>query len=269
MNLHSGGDQDFEVLPPPADSRATFSDMESYGGGANASTLGGISAGVSPSIGTMPLQRSNSFHVDPANRWSPNQTGSMMALGPGLIGAGAHNGARGSKDGISPVWTPSMDHVVPSQLTLETQPYDPNGLRSGGPWSNQPSPLVTGNTGPRYPFPTVPSNTMFGDETNNGLHFTAQAGERRHGSDNTPRKHQHGPSMSKSGGGSNLRSVSPQGTSPFSPEYSSASGSPDMPGSADSPRDDRDMDALLQIIREREKRKRQRDEEWLRFKQRK
>jgi hypothetical protein len=107
---------------------------------------------------------------------------------------------------------------------------------------------------------------MFNDKTNGGLHLTAQNLAQAGGSDNTPRKHRRGPSIDKQG--SNLRPVSPQGASPFSPEYSS-SGSPEMPGSTDSPHDDRDMDALLQILREREKRKKQRDEEWLRFKQKK
>jgi len=274
MNPYSGGDQDFEVLPPPADNRATFSDMESYVGGANASALGGISPGVSPSVGTVPLHRSNSFHVDPGNRCSPNQSTSMMALGPGAIGAGLQNGAR-SNGGVSPVWTPSRDQIVPGQLSLETQSYDP--LHSGGPWSNNASPLAPQNDGQRYPGSVpfnVTSSSMFGNDFPDGLHLTsqsrAQIGEGHHSSDIAARKHRRGPSMGNTGVGANLRSVSPQGTSPFSQGYSSGSGSPDnMPGSGDSVRDEREIDALLQILRERERRKKQRDEEWLRLKQKK
>lgn len=266
MNHQSGADQDFEVLPPPADNRATFSDMESFGAGPSASALSGLSPGVSPSIGTMPLQRSNSFQIDPSNRWSPNQASSMMALGPGTIGAGVHNGRGTSNDGISPVWAPS----VPSQLSLDTQPFYPNGIPPGESWSAAPSPLGPGPTGPRYP----PPPASFGSNISpNGLHLTAQnmaqANEARHGSDATARKHRRNASNGNKAEEARLRSVSPQATSPFSPDYSSASGSPDMPGSGDSPRDDRDMDALLQILRERERRKRQRDEDWLRFKSKK
>lgn len=259
MNLN----QEFEVLPPPADHRATFSDMESFGGGASASGLSGLSPVVSPSVGTMPLQRSNSFQMDPSNRWSPNQAPSMMAMGGNPLGAGMPNGARQSTDGISPVWAPS----VPSQLSLETQSYNPNGVPTGAPWSGAPSPLGGGAASARYP---PPPGSYGNNVSPNGLHLTAQtmaqAGEARHGSDMTARKHRRGASNGNEE--AMLRSVSPQATSPFSPDYSSTSGSPDMPGSGDSPRDDRDMEALLQILRERERRKRQRDEEWLRFKQR-
>ncbi|KIM30026.1 hypothetical protein M408DRAFT_328446 [Serendipita vermifera MAFF 305830] len=262
MNLHSGGDQEFEVLPPPADNRATFSDMESFGGHASASALSGISPGVSPSMGTMPLQRSNSFHMDPSNRWSPNQGPSMIPLGSSGMGASMSNGARATNDGISPVWAPS----VPSQLNLETQSYNPNGVSSAAPWSGAPSPLSGGPTGPRYP----PGPNSFGsNQPPNGLHLSAQNMAQPNSSDATTRKHRRGASNGNTIEEAMLRSVSPQATSPFSPDYSSASGSPDMPGSGDSPRDDREIETLVQILRDRERRKKQRDEELLRLKYKK
>ncbi|CAG7853021.1 SubName: Full=Uncharacterized protein {ECO:0000313/EMBL:CCA70887.1} [Serendipita indica DSM 11827] len=245
--------EEFEVLPPPVDTQATFSDAEPFGLPVShgiSPISPSLSPAVSPSGRFMPLQQTSFGNDAHLATWSAQNAGAMgRPVSAGALPSHIHTNQqfKQANDGIPGNWTTGLTN----QLTQEPQSYDNSAI---GPWSSTASPLAPVPSQARFPSMSVQ------DVSRNGQHLSAQTSRRVPSG-----KHRRGPSMEGFGNGEHPPpSLSPQATSPFSNvDYSSNSGSPEMPMS-DS-QDEKTMDALFSILRERELRKRQRQEEWIRI----
>lgn len=261
-------EQDFEVLPPPTDGRTALSDIESVGL-QGATGLGAISPGLSPVIGPSDGQPLNQPQP---GRWSPNVSGPVMPLS--LSQPMVVNPIRSaSTENVTHQWSSMTDGLSPNGKLHDGGSYDANSVLQGA-WTTEPTAMMS-SSGSR--FPAIPMSSVPQD----GGHLTAQnslqAQESRHSSVglSNPRKRRKGHERVQSGGGASNGEfppdsmASPQAMSPYSAGYTSTSGSPDMLMDPDSPKDDRTMEQLLQILRDRETRRTRRQEEWLRLKQKK
>lgn len=164
------------------------------------------------------------------------------------------------------------------ELKLGPQPYNTNSiLQAGSPWSQAPTAPPSQNsikpaTHQSSRFPSLP----IGGTTRDGRHLTASSTEA--GSSN-PRKrprtgHERVPSNGVLSSGEfppeSALSASPQAASPLSAAgYSSSSGSPDVPKLSDSPTERQTLEALISIIRAKENRRKNYEDEIIRYKRRK
>lgn len=257
-------DQDFEVLPPPTDRQTNLSDIESVGI-PNATGLGAISPGLSPVISP---SRGQSLNLQQSGRWSPNVPSPVMPIS--LSQPMVVNPMRGPS---TDTWSSMNDGRSSLHTGFEPGPYDPTSILPGV-WTAEPSAIPNIN-GSRSRYPAIPLNSVPQAEGRLTAQNSMQAQESRHSSVTAhTKKRRRGHDRIHSGGAlsngeypvdSAAPSVSPQATSPYSATYSSTSGS----GDADSPRDDKAMETLLQILKDKETRKQRQQEERIRLRQNK
>jgi hypothetical protein len=229
----------------------------------NATGLGAISPGLSPVISP---SREQPLSLQQSGRWSPNGPSPVMpiSLSQPMV--------------VNPMRGPSTDTWNDGRSSLhqgfEPGPYDPSSILQGV-WTAEPSAMPNIN-GPRSRYPAIPMTSVPQAEGHLTAQNSLQAQESRHSSVGIPtahtKKRRRGHDRVHSGGAlsngeypadSAAPSVSPQATSPYSATYSSTSGS----GDADSPRDDKAMEALLQILKDKETRKQRQQDERIRLRQ--
>jgi hypothetical protein len=245
----------FEVCPPPTDqmNRAIFSDSESIVVGGNHVAPGGISPAISPGLSPV-----SPFHPTSPS-WPQNHHGDSSAMRRSTDNLGSQGGP------ISP---------------FTVQPYSSggDGLNGHSPYANTHPNRPSQNS---WPDPT----SMAGDSQFPGvvpvpLRSVSQEGQQQRltaqnvaliGDSGVSRM---GPRSRASVGGLSNGEVAQDAALGLSPhlshmhpvDNSSASGSPDAPFSADSPREERAIETLIQVLREREQRKKQQEDNWLRYK---